>query len=69
MEELVNRYEDSAIAGRSAKNAGVLYSVKNTCFSIEVNDEWFDLPATFLADHPLGGDELEQNIKRWIANG
>ena len=66
MDELVNRYEDSAMFGKSAKKAGVFYSVKNKCFSIEISDQWFDRPANFVADHPKGGDELSANIKRWI---
>lgn len=69
MDELVNRYEDNAIAGKSAKEAGVSYSLKTKCFNIEYGDHVFELPAKFLADHPQGGDELEQHIKAWIKNG
>ena len=66
MEELINRYEDNAIMGDSAKDAGVSYNAKNKCFGLEFGDEFYELPAKFLADHPKGGDELEQSIKTWI---
>lgn len=66
MEELVNRYEDSAIAGQSAKDAGVSYSLKTKAFTLEFGDDSHDLPASFLANHPQGGDELSANIKNWI---
>lgn len=66
MDELVNRYEDSAIFGKSGKDAGVSYSPKTKCFTLEFGNDSHDLPAKFLADHPQGGDELEQNIKRWL---
>jgi hypothetical protein len=69
MEELVNRYEDSAIAGKSAKDAGVSYSPASKCFTLKFDVDEHELIAKFLADHPQGGDELEQNIKNWIKNG
>lgn len=68
MDELVHRYEDCALFGKSAKASGVTYSTKTKCFTIEIDDEPLDLPAKFLADHPQGGDELEQHIKAWINN-
>ncbi len=69
MEELINRYEDSAIAGKSATDAGVSYSPESKCFTIKYEVDEHELIAKFLADHPQGGDELEQNIKNWIKNG
>ena len=69
MEELVVRYEDSAIAGKSAKGAGVSYSTKTKCFSLKFGNVTHELPAKYLADHPQGGDELEQHMKAGIKNG
>ncbi len=60
MEELINRYEDSAIAGKSATDAGVSYSPESKCFTIKYEVDEHELIAKFLADHPQGGDELEQ---------
>ena len=68
MEELIVRYEDNAIAGKSAKAAGVAYSTATKLFTLKFGKDEHDLPAKFLADHPQGGDELEQNIKAWIKN-
>lgn len=69
MEELFDRYEDSAIAGKSAQSVGVSYNTTTKSFGLTYGADVFELPAKFLADHPNGGDELEQNIKNWIKNG
>lgn len=69
MDELVIRYEDSAIAGKGAKSAGVSYSTATKNFTLKFGKDEHELPAKFLADHPQGGDELEQHIKEWIKRG
>lgn len=67
MDELVTRYENTAFSGKGAAASGVTYNAKNKCFGLAFDDaESEDLPANFVADHPNGGDEFSDNIKKWI---
>lgn len=67
MDELVNRYENSAFSGKGAAESGVTYNAKNTCFGLTFDDaDSQELPANFVADHQNGGDEYTDNIKKWI---
>jgi hypothetical protein len=63
---LIKYLIDSHSSGKNAAYFGIVYSVLNKTFSIEIDGEQYTLTANQLADLPSGvGDEYSERIKTW----
>lgn len=63
---LLKTYTAAQKSGESAMRTGISYSGLNKCFGMNLDDTPYELPANNVADHPDGGDELVEEIKRWV---
>jgi hypothetical protein len=63
---LIKTFFQAKESGEDAMRAGIVYNAVNKTFGIVIDNNSFSLLANFVADHPEGGDELVNRIKRWI---
>lgn len=66
---LLGTYASARESGERAARLGIDYRATNKCFGIDYEGQSYSLPANYVADHPDGGDDLADQIKRWAQGG